>query len=44
MSVSAVRPGFQLAIPVDDIARAREFYGGMLGLPEGHSADAVFAS
>ena len=34
------RPGFHLAIPVDDIARARAFYGGVLGLPEGRSADA----
>ncbi|MEV1006535.1 VOC family protein [Streptomyces sp. NPDC049881] len=33
------RPGFHLAIPVDDLARAREFYGGVLGLPEGRSTD-----
>lgn len=32
------RPGFHLAIPVDDIGRAREFYGGVLALPEGRSA------
>lgn len=35
-----VRPGFHLAIPVDDIDRARAFYGGVLGLPEGRSSDA----
>lgn len=34
------RPGFHLAIPVDDLDRARDFYGGVLGLPEGRSADA----
>lgn len=34
------RPGFHLAIPVDDLSRAREFYGGVLGLPEGRSAEA----
>ena len=33
------RPCFHLAIPVDDIAAAREFYGGVLGLTEGRSAD-----
>jgi extradiol dioxygenase family protein len=33
------RPGFHLAIPVDDLARARSFYGGVLGLDEGRSAD-----
>jgi extradiol dioxygenase family protein len=38
MGNGATRPGFHLAIPVDDIARAREFYGGVLGLPEGRSA------
>ncbi|MEO3925469.1 VOC family protein [Micromonosporaceae bacterium B7E4] len=36
----ATRPGFHLAIPVDDLARARAFYGGVLGLAEGRSADA----
>ena len=30
---------FHLAVPVDDIAKAREFYGGVLGLAEGRSAD-----
>ena len=34
------RPAFHLAIPVDDLDRARAFYGGVLGLPEGRSADA----
>jgi extradiol dioxygenase family protein len=33
------RPAFHLAIPVDDLARARAFYGGVLGLAEGRSAD-----
>jgi extradiol dioxygenase family protein len=33
------RPGFHLAIPVDDLAAAREFYGRVLGLPEGRSDD-----
>ncbi|MGH3379350.1 MAG: VOC family protein [Actinoallomurus sp.] len=33
------RPGFHLAIPVDDISRARAFYGGVLGLSEGRSAE-----
>jgi len=33
------RPCFHLAMPVDDIAKAREFYGGVLGLSEGRSAD-----
>jgi extradiol dioxygenase family protein len=32
------RPGFHLAIPVDDLDRARAFYGGVLGLSEGRSA------
>jgi uncharacterized protein len=30
---------FHLAIKVDDIAAARNFYGGLLGCPEGRSAD-----
>lgn len=33
------RPGFHLAIPVDDLAKARAFYGGVFGLPEGRSAE-----
>jgi hypothetical protein len=28
---------FHLAIPVDDLAAARAFYGGVLGCPEGRS-------
>lgn len=30
---------FHLAFPVDDLARARAFYGGTLGCPEGRSSD-----
>lgn len=30
---------FHLAIPVDDIAEARRFYGELLGCPEGRSAE-----
>ena len=30
---------FHLAIPVADLAAARGFYGGLLGCPEGRSAD-----
>jgi extradiol dioxygenase family protein len=33
------RPRFHLAFPVDDLAEARAFYGGLLGCPEGRSAD-----
>jgi len=33
------RPCFHLAIAVDDLARARAFYGGVLGCPEGRSSD-----
>lgn len=32
-------PPFHLAFPVHDLARAREFYGGLLGCPEGRSSD-----
>ncbi len=32
-------PRFHLAIPVDDLVAARQFYGGVLGLPQGRSAD-----
>jgi uncharacterized protein len=38
--MTTTRPGFHLAIPVDDLDRAREFYGGVLGLPEGRSSTA----
>lgn len=31
-------PLFHLAFPVDDLERARAFYGGLLGCPEGRSA------
>ena len=33
-------PLFHLAFPVRDIAEARQFYGGLLGCPEGRSSDA----
>ena len=33
------RPRFHLAIPVDDLGRAREFYGKLLHCPEGRSTD-----
>jgi len=33
-------PRFHLAVPVDDLAAARHFYGEVLGLTEGRSADA----
>ncbi len=33
------RPPFHLAIPVRDIAEAREFYGARLGFAEGRSAE-----
>ncbi|HEU5067185.1 MAG TPA: VOC family protein [Sphingomicrobium sp.] len=32
-------PPFHLAFPVHDLAAARAFYGGLLGCPEGRSAD-----
>ncbi len=32
-------PRFHLAIPVDDLDAARHFYGEVLGLPQGRSAD-----
>lgn len=32
-------PPFHLAFPVNDLAAARRFYGGLLGCPEGRSAD-----
>ena len=34
----SLRP-FHLAFPVRDLAEARAFYGGVLGLPEGRSSD-----
>lgn len=36
--MSGLRP-FHLAVPVNDIARARAFYGDLLGCPEGRSTD-----
>ncbi|WP_227814459.1 VOC family protein [Nitrogeniibacter aestuarii] len=30
---------FHLAFPVDDLMAARQFYGGILGCPEGRSAE-----
>ena len=32
-------PPFHIAFPVDDLAAARRFYGGLFGCPEGRSAD-----
>lgn len=32
-------PPFHLAVPVDDLAAARKFYGETLGCPEGRSSD-----
>lgn len=37
-SVSAVLCPFHLAIPVDDLARCRRFYGERMGCPEGRSS------
>ena len=33
------RPPFHLAFPVDDLDAARDFYGRLLGCPEGRSAE-----
>ena len=38
MPASALRP-FHIAFPVDDLEAARHFYGTVLGLPEGRSAE-----
>jgi extradiol dioxygenase family protein len=35
---SAIAP-FHLAFPVDDLAAARAFYGGLLGCPEGRASE-----
>ncbi len=32
------QPSFHLAFPVDDLAKARAFYGELLGCPEGRSS------
>lgn len=37
MSTAELRP-FHLAFPVDDLAAARAFYGGLLACPEGRSS------
>ena len=37
-TTTTIRP-FHLAIPVRDVQEARAFYGGLLGFPEGRSAD-----
>lgn len=39
MCLMTDRPAFHLAIPVDDLAKARHFYGRVLGLAEGRSTD-----
>ena len=36
--MSALRP-FHIAFPVDDLEAARRFYGGVMGCPEGRSAE-----
>ncbi len=36
--MQAIAP-FHLAFPVDDLAAARRFYGGLLGCPEGRASD-----
>jgi extradiol dioxygenase family protein len=38
-ATDAVLPPFHLAFPVHSIAAAREFYGELLGCPEGRSSD-----
>lgn len=38
-SLGGVRPRFHLAVPVDDLAAARAFYGDLLECPEGRSTD-----
>jgi extradiol dioxygenase family protein len=39
MSDTSDRPRFHMAFPVDDLAAARNFYGEVLGCPEGRSAE-----
>ena len=36
----SVKHPFHLAFPVDSLAQARAFYGGLLGCPEGRSSEA----
>ncbi|MEE9416460.1 MAG: VOC family protein [Acidimicrobiales bacterium] len=38
--MSEQRARFHLAFPVNDLATARDFYGDVLGCPEGRSSDA----
>ncbi len=38
MANEAARPRFHIAFPVDDLAAARAFYGGVLGCGEGRSS------
>lgn len=38
-TTTATAGPFHLAFPVDDLAAAREFYGGLLQCPEGRSSD-----
>lgn len=38
-AMTAERPRFHLAFPVDDLAAARRFYGDVLGCSEGRSAE-----
>lgn len=37
--ITSGRPRFHLAIPVDDLDRAAEFYGEVLGCPRGRQSD-----
>ena len=37
--MNAERPPFHFAFPIQSVAQAREFYGELLGCPEGRSAD-----
>jgi uncharacterized protein len=37
--LESVIPRFHLAMPVDDLAAARQFYGDVLGLEQGRSAE-----
>ncbi len=38
--MTSARPPFHLAFPVHDLGLARDFYGGLLGCPEGRSSEA----
>jgi uncharacterized protein len=38
--MTSAPPPFHLAFPVDDLSRARAFYGDLLGCREGRSSDA----